>query len=71
MVVFPGCQFKVSKIDFSMWWYQGRNEGGQGGHNFPGAESLWGGRMTAGPPQSPKDITSTFFNTVHLLTKDL
>jgi len=27
---------------------QGRNEGGQGGRNSPGAESLWGRRITAG-----------------------
>ena len=30
---------------------QGRNDGGQGGHNAPGAESLWGRRMTGGAPQ--------------------
>jgi len=41
---------------------QGRNEGG---HNSTGAESLWGER------KSPKNVTSTFFNTVHLLLKDL
>jgi len=29
-------------------WLQRRNEGGQGGHNSPGAESLWGRRMTVG-----------------------
>jgi len=27
---------------------QGRNEGGKGGNNSPGAESLWGRRMTVG-----------------------
>jgi len=44
---------------------QGRNEGGQGGHNSPGAESL------RGAPKSPKNVPSTFFNTVYLLPKDL
>jgi len=29
---------------------QGRNEGGQGGHNSPGANSLWGRWITAGAP---------------------
>jgi len=27
--------------------------------------------MTAGAPKSPKNVTSIFFNTVHLLPKDL
>jgi len=30
-----------------------------------------GRRMAAGSPKSPNNITSTFFNTVHLLAKDL
>ena len=30
-----------------------------------------GRRMTAGAPKSPNNATSTFFNTVHLLSKDL
>jgi len=50
---------------------QGRNEGGQEGHKFPGAESLWGRRLTARTPKSPNNFTGTFFNTVHLLPKDL
>ena len=32
---------------------QGRNEEGQGGHNSPGAESLWGRHIV---PTSPKDL---------------
>jgi len=43
---------------------QGRYEGGRG-HNYPGAESL------RGAPKSPNNVISTFFNTVHLLPKDL
>jgi len=35
------------------------------GHNCPGAESL------RGAPKSPKNVTGTFFNTAHLLPKDL
>ena len=27
--------------------------------------------MTAGAPKSPNNVTSTFFNTVHLLSKDI
>jgi len=30
-----------------------------------------GRRITAGPPKSPNNVTSAFFNTVHLLPKDL
>jgi len=29
---------------------QGRIDGGQGGHNSPGVEFLWGRRITAGAP---------------------
>jgi len=36
-----------------------------------GAEILRGRRMTAGVPKSPNNVTSTFFNTVDLLPKDL
>jgi len=35
---------------------QGRNGAGQGGCNFPSAESLWGRRMTAGEPKSPNNV---------------
>jgi len=38
---------------------------GKGGHNFPGTESL------RGVPKSPNNVTSTFFNIVHLLPKDI
>jgi len=54
---------------------QGRNEGGGKGRNSPGAEPFWsaellrGRRMTAGAPESPNNVTRTFFNAVHLLPK--
>jgi len=41
------------------------------GHNSPRAESLWGRRITAWGAESPNNITSDFFNAVHLLPKDL
>jgi len=44
---------------------QGRNEGGQRGNNSLAAEWLRRAR------KSPNNVTSTFFNTVHLLPKDL
>jgi len=46
-------------------WYadQGRNEGKQRRNNFP--------KINMGAPKSPNNVTSTFFNTVHLLPKDL
>ena len=57
---------------------QGRNEKGARRAQFPGRQSLWGRRMTAGDakwlrraPKSPNNVASTFFNAVHLLPKDL
>jgi len=47
---------------------------GARGRNSPSAESLWGRETTAGgteSPKSPNSVTSTLFNTVHLLPKDL
>jgi len=38
---------------------------GERGHNSPGVKSL------REPPKSPNNVTSTFFNTVHLRPKDL
>jgi len=56
-------------------WDQGRNEGG---HISPGANSLWGALNHCGSaellreaPKSPNNVTSTFFNTVNLLPKEL
>jgi len=51
--------------------YRGVTTGVQGGYNSPGAESLWWRQMTARAPKSPNNITNTFFNTVHLVPKDL
>jgi len=42
-----------------------RNDGRARGAQFPGR------RITVGAPKSPNNVTSTFFNTVHLLLKDL
>ena len=42
---------------------RGITTGGQGEHNSPGAEWLRGA-------ESPNNVTSTFFSTVHLLPKD-
>jgi len=52
-------------------YFQGRKDGGQGGHNSSGAESLSGRQMTATAPKSPNNVTSTFFSTEHLVLKDL
>ena len=43
----------------------------RGAHNFPGAESLWGAKSLRGAPKNPNNVTSTFFNTAHMLPKDL
>jgi len=50
---------------------QGRNEGGtipRAPNHYGGVESLWGLR---GAPKSPNNVTNTFFDTVHLLPKEL
>jgi len=44
---------------------QGCNVGGDKGAQFPRCQ------MTAGAPKIPNNVTSTLFNTVHLLPKDL
>ena len=49
----------------------GVTKGGKGGHNFPGAESLWKRQITAGASKGPDNVTSTFFNTAYLPRKDL
>jgi len=41
------------------------------GNDSPGAESLWGRRITAEGAESPNNVTRTVFNTVHLLPKNL
>jgi len=49
----------------------GCNQGGHRGNNSQGAKSRWERRMTAGASKSPNNVTSIFFNAVHLLPKDL
>jgi len=50
---------------------QGRNERGKGG-TIPRAPNHYGGAESLrGAPKRPKNVTSTFFRTVHLLPKDL
>jgi len=43
----------------------------QRGKNTPAAKSLPGRLITTGGASNPNSITSAFFNTVHLLPKDL
>ena len=49
---------------------QERNEGGKGS-TIPRAPSHWGGRRLTAGGAKKSQLTSTFFNTVHLLPKDL
>jgi len=50
--------------------------GGKGGaiprapNHYGDAESLWGRRITAGSLKRSSNVASTFFNTVHLFSKD-
>jgi len=61
---------------FSIWlgrgnYAQGRNDGEEGGI-IPRAPYHCGGRqMSAGSRKRPNNFTSTFFNTVYFLPKDL
>jgi len=50
---------------------QRRNEGGQGGHISRGANLRWGAELLLEAPKSPNNVTSTFFNTVKLPSKEL
>ena len=49
----------------------GTRRGAARGPNSPGTESLWGRRISAGGAENPNSTTSTFFNTVNFLPKDL
>ena len=40
-------------------WEQGRNEEGKG-NNFPGAELLWGGQITAGDAEKSQQCHKYF-----------
>jgi len=60
-----------SKNILKMPHNQGRNEGGQGGA-IPQAPSHFGGvKSLRGTPTSSNNVTSTLFNAVHLLPKNL
>jgi len=67
------CKTRFGSQSFSICYTEERNEGGTipGCHNSPGDKSLWGRRMTARGAESPNNVRSNFFNTVHLLPKDL
>jgi len=52
----------------SLVWMQGHNKGG----TIPQAPNhYWGAKSLQGVMKSPNNVTSTFFNAVHLLLKDL
>jgi len=42
-----------------------------GAVHYGGAESLGGAELLREAPKSPNNVTSTFFNTVNLLSKEL
>jgi len=50
---------------------QGRNEGGEGGTILRAPNHYGAAEWLRWAPKSPDNVTSTFFNGVHLLTKDL
>jgi len=67
----PGCHLTSlrpgimrDQLQISGTALQGRNEGGKGAQ-------LPGRRIIAGGAENPNSITSAFFNTLHLLPKDL
>jgi len=50
---------------------KGHNEGGKRGTVPWGPNHRGGADSPRGAPKKPNNVTSTFFNTVHLLRKDL
>jgi len=44
---------------------------GSKGAQFPGSNHYGGDKSLQGTPKTPNNATNTFFNTVHLLPKDL
>ena len=70
--------FDKSVRSFSYVQLRGVTRGSEGGRNSLDVESLWGRQITAGGAEwlqwarkSHNNVTSTFFNTVHLLPKDI
>ena len=62
---------KPNKTSAHLYGRRGVTRGGKG-VIIPRAPNHYGERrMTAGAPKSPNNATSTFFNAVHLLPKDL
>ena len=51
-------------------WRKFAPRSGARGNDSPGAESLWGRRITAEGAESPNNVTRTVLNTVHLLPKN-
>jgi len=68
------CILKFREHWQGAWTYvvhtQGRNEGGKG-EQFSGRRITMGPPNHCGVPKSPKNVASTFFNTVNLLQKEL
>jgi len=58
------CNELITSSPLGKYLLQGRNEGDKGG-KIPRAPNHYGGA------KSPNNVTSTFFNTVHLLPEDL
>ena len=65
-----GCSPELIHITF--WHYdQGRNEGGKVGTIYWAPNHYGGVKSLRGSPKSPNNVTSTSFNTIHLLPKEL
>jgi len=68
---FDNLQFAIFDAGSSQYPFnQGHNEGKKGAQ-IPGRPVTMGRRMTTGSPKSHNTVTSTFFNTLHLLPKYL
>jgi len=67
-------QFRATKYNLTC---KGVSTGGKGGtiprasNSYGGAESLQGRPIIVRVPKSPNNVTSTLFNTIYLLPKDL
>ena len=63
--------FELSKIQTLFKHFAGHHEEGQGGANPREPNNYGGAEWMQGTSKSPNNVTSTFFNTIYLLLKDL
>jgi len=68
---FDNLQFAIFDVDSSEYHFNQDITRAERGAQFLGGPVTMGRRMTTGSPKSHNNVTSTFFNTLHLLPKYL